>query len=473
MSETAITQYTELAGSRRSLRDLVVVLFRRRWVVAGVAGPIIAFGVYGTLSTVSRYSIGAEVLIEARGVEDPSFEQRPVEYDIVMGGAAHIAQSIPVATKAAAALWDSLPALKARNEDFRAIDTIDDLRDEILGGANCAQIGESNLLGINYEHVDPQFGLMVVEALTQSFIDYNIEKGQNTSAIAYYDDQIKEAAGEIDQLLARRVAIFAAGGLNAFQVNKDSAIQQMRALEASYYKAQSTRKGADDRYRGVVAAVAADQDFMPSLSTSGQNANLIDARSNYDKATTDLMQLRLTYQDDSPLVQRQTKFVEETRRIFHQIRSDFVRDLEIDAAVAAAEEASLAESLGRYRSDIESYPAVERELATIDLQIDAKRELLKALQTKRGEVRLKVQGDQRISNITRLNEPSVRVGVGGGKKLLYLALAAIMAAVLGVLTALFVDMQDHRIYDPRQAEIALELPVLGTISPAHIGAGRE
>lgn len=473
MPETAMTRYAAAAETRRSLRDYLVVLFRRRWVVAGVAGPIIAFSVYGTLATVARYNIGAEVLIEARAVEDPSFEQRPVEYDIVMSGAAYIAQSIPVATKAAAALWDSLPALKARNEDFLAIESMDDLRDEILGGADCAQIGESNLLGINYAHADMDFGLMVVDALTQSFIDYNIEMGQNTSAIAYYDDQIKEAAGEIDQLLARRVSIFETGGLNAFQVNKDSAIQQMRALEATYYKAQSTRRGADDRYRGVLAAVAADPDFMPSLSTSGQNANLIDARSRYDKATTDLMQLRSTYQEESPLVQRQISFVQETRRIFHQIRSDFIRDLEIDAAVAAAEETSLAESLGRYRSDIEAYPAVERELATIDLQIEAKRELLKALQTKRGEVRLKVQGDQRISNITRLNEPSVRAGVAGGKKMLYLVLATLMSGVLGVLTAFLVDLQDRRIYDPRQAEVALELPVLGSISPARLGSGGE
>ena len=450
-----------------------MILFRRRWVVAGVAGPIIAFGIYGTLATVDRYTVGAELLIEARGVEDPSFEQRPVEYDIVMSGAAHIAKSIPVATKAAAAIWDSLPNLKARSKLFAKVDKIEDLRDEILGGADCGQIGESNLLAINYTHADPRFGLMVVEALIQDFMSYNVEKGQNSEAIAYYDDQIAEAAGEIDQLLANREAIFATDGLNAFQVNKDSGIQQMRALEATYYKAQSARKGADDRHRRVVSSIAADPDFMPSLSTSGQNANIIDARANYDKATTSLMELRLTYRDGSPIVQRQVQFVQETRRIFHAIRGNFVRELEIDAAVAAAEENSLAESLGRYRADIQAYPAAERALATVDLQIEAKRELLKALQTKRGEVRLKVQGDQRISNITRLNEPAVRVGVGGGKKILYLFMAAIMAAVLGVLAALFVDMQDRRIYDPRQAEAALEMPVLGTISPARIGSGRE
>jgi uncharacterized protein involved in exopolysaccharide biosynthesis len=205
---------------------------------------------------------------------------------------------------------------------------------------------------------------------------------------------------------------------------------------------------------------------MPSLSTSGQNANIIDARANYDKAVLDLAQLRMTYQEESPLFQRQLQFVEETRRIFLNIREDFVTDLKINSDMAMAEENALSESLNEYRRGIEVYPALQRELYTIDLQVDARRELLKALQTKRGEVRLKVQGDERISNITQLNAPSILVGVGQGKKSLYLVMAVVLALVLGVLVALLVDAQDHRIYDLRQAETALDLPVLGSISPA-------
>lgn len=472
MNNTALIPQMQPTGSSRNLRDILVVLYRRRWIIAGVAGPIIAVGIYGALATIARYTASSELRIEARGVEDPSFEQRPVEYDIVMSGAAQIAQSIPVATKAAEAVWDSLPAHAARNAELKLIESESALVDIILGGVSSSQVGESNLLRINFEHVDPHFALLVDRALTSAFISYNVEKGQNSGAIAYYDDQIAKAGAEIDSLLALRVSVFQRSGLDAFQVNNDSGIQQMRALETAYYRARSNRVAAQDKYRGVQAAIAADADYMPSLSTSGQNANIIDARANYDKAMLDLAQLRMTYQDESPLVQRQLQFVDETRRIFLSIREDFVRDLKINADMAAAEENSLAESLGEYRRGIEAYPALQRELYTIDLQVDARRELLKALQTKRGEVRLKVQGDERISNITQLNAPSILVGVGQGKKSLYLAMAVVLALVLSVLVALLVDAQDHRIYDLRQAETALELPVLGSISPAESDMAR-
>jgi capsular polysaccharide biosynthesis protein len=59
--------------------------------------------------------------------------------------------------------------------------------------------------------------------------------------------------------------------------------------------------------------------------------------------------------------------------------------------------------------------------------------------------------------------------VAGSKKFLYLMLASMFAVALGFLSALFFENQDHRIYDRRQAEQALEIPVLGAISPVHSG----
>lgn len=472
MSNSALVQYAQATGSTKSLRDLLVVLYRRRVLVLGIAGPIVAMGIYGALVTVAHYTASSEIRIEARSIEEPAFQQRPVEYEIIMSGAAQVAQSIPVADKAVAAVWDSLPAYAQRVESLQKIRDRHELRDVILSGVQGSQIGESNLLRITYQHEDPAFALLVVGAVTKAFIAYNIEKGRNSSAIEYYDDQISKAEAEIDTLLAKRVAVFAKSGLSAFEVNTESGIQNMRGLEASYYKAKSNRLGAQDRYNGVVAAIEADVDYMPSLSTAGQNANIIDARASYDKAVLALAQLRMTYQESSPHIQRQLEYVNETRRIFHGIRADFVRDLKINVDIALAEEQSLEQSLGQYRAGIEQYPALQRELYSIDLQVEARRELLKSLQTKRGEVRLKVQGDERISNIIPLNAPTLMMGVSSSKKFLYLALASLFAVVLSVLVAFAVDAQDHRIFDRRQAEDLLELPVLGAISPDREHAGR-
>lgn len=472
-TKSELTVYNQPTGARLGLRDLLAVLFRRRWIVLGVAVPIIAFGFYGTLTTTASFTASSQVVLEPRAVEDPSFQQRPVDMDMLMSTAVQIGQSIPVATKAAEAIIDSLARFRAGREEIAMIESVEDLRDVILGGVDCMQVGESNLLSIRYTHADPEFALLVAGALTEAYIAYNIEKGQNTSAIGYYSDQIAETQAEIDELMSRRVAVYDRSGLTAFKMNNETGIQQMRALESSYYKARSRRTALQDRYEGVVSAIAADPDYMPSLLSAGRDDNLVSARSTYDEAVLDLTRLRQSFQDSSQHVVRQREYVEHTRQLFHNIRANLVSDLKIDLDMAASEEASLKESLDSYQAELLAYPALEKELYSLNVQIEAKRDLLESLQVKRGEVRLKVQGDERISNITQLNVSSMEMGVGGGKKFLYLMVACLFAVALAVIAAVLVDMQDHRIFDRRQAESTLQLPVLGAVSPAGSIAERK
>lgn len=465
-NKSDLAVYKPDAGLKLSLRDLMVVLFRRRWIVLGVSLPIIFFGIYGTVTTTDRFTASSQVLLEMRSVEDPSFQQRAVDVDALMSTAVQIAQSIPVATKAAVALFDSLPQYREHDRGLGEIKTRDDLRDVILEHVECGQVGESNLLSIRYSHVSADFALAVVGALTSAYIQYNIEKGQNAAAIGYYAEQIAETQDEIDALMAQRLAVYDSAGLNAGKTNNEAGVQQMRSLESTYYKAVSRRMGLEERYRGVVDAIALNSDYMPSLTSSGKDDNLVVARAAYDKALLELARLRTSYQDSSQFVIRQMEYVAEARRIYHEVRGNMVSDVKIDLDMAIAEEQGLRESLEKYKADLLAYPALEKELYSIDLQIEAKKDLLESLQVKRGEVRLKVQGDERISNITRLNVPSIELGVGGGKKFLYLFVAALFALALGVIVALLLDMQDHRIYDRHQAEVALQLPVLGAVSPS-------
>ncbi len=64
-----------------------------------------------------------------------------------------------------------------------------------------------------------------------------------------------------------------------------------------------------------------------------------------------------------------------------------------------------------------------------------------------------------------------------GKTIIYInvdgKLAGILAVALGLVVALVVDAQDHRIFDRRQAENMLEVPVLGAISIGTSSRGEQ
>lgn len=462
-----------LEGSGRlNIRDLLMVFFRRKWIVLGIAVPIIAFGIYGLLTTTDSFTASSQILIEARYLENPSFRPVVVEYDILMSTASQVASSIPVAAKAALLLEDSIPKLKADDPLLTTVNSTQDLRDLILKKISCGQVGESNILAINFTHRNPDLALMVVGAVTDAYREYSVESGQNIKALDYYNEQIKELQMEINDLMTQRVAIYDAAGVTASQVNNSAGIQQMRQMEYSYFQARSMRLGLEDKYKTLSQAVASDPDYVPSTGVR-EKSTILAAKIILDEAIMDLAKLRMTYNDSSTFVVRQEEYVARAYKVFEGERNGIVTDLKIELEIARAKEISLLESLGDYKAELTAFPDVERQVYAIDLQVDTQKELLKALQIKRGEVRLKAEGDQRISNITPLNEPSVGFDVASGKKFIYLIFTTVIGIILGLVVALLVDAQDHRIFDRRQAESALEIPVLGAISPSEMSSGKS
>lgn len=447
-----------------SPRELVRVLFRRRWIVLGIALPIILVGVLATLSTTDTYNATSQVLITARSVEDPNFRQMTVDYDALMSTATQIAKSIPVAEGAAELAYDEVMEIAGRSEGRVKVQTREGLRDLILRGLNCGVIGESNILSIEFSHFDQMIAYEVVNAVTESFLEYWVSSRQNPRALEYYTEQIATVEAEIGDLLSQRADIYDREGIRAMRSNNSAGIQLMRQMEYSYFQSRSDRVAAEERYNEVVNAIDKDKDYLPSLAHAADHSGLVGLRSEWEKAVLDLSRLKTTYTDSATVVRRQREFVQDAWNLFVNARDDFVNDIRSDLMVAVAKEQSLLSALMEYQSDLSAYPILEKQVSSIDVQITTRQELLEALLLKWGEVRLKAESDQRISNITQLNEPSVNYQVSGGKKIIYLVMASVFALMLGLVVALLVDVQDHRIFDRTQAEQALEVPVLGVIT---------
>ncbi len=447
-----------------TLRDILVIFFRRRWIVLAVSVPIIVFSVLGTMNTVDTYTASSQVLVEGLSTDSPTFRvNRGVEHDVMMSTAGQVASSTPVAEKAAAALMDSLQILQELDPRFAGVTGPDDFKGAILEGIHCSQVAESDILSINFSDHLPRFALMVVDAVTEAYVEFNAESKNNTGATQYYTEQVDQLQGEIDDLMSERAQVFEDGGINSFEINKTSSIQYMRQMEYQFLSARANREGMERRLAEIRREIAADKYFIPR-ATGSANAMLLGAFSDFNDARLQLEKLRLSYNDSSLFVVRQMEYVDKTEMVFLDARSMFVRNLEVELQELVEHENSLNASFEAYRKEIMQYPEIERRVASLDMEILAQRKLLEAMQVKRGEVRMEAESDLRVSNIVPLNVPQVVMGIGQGKRTIYLMLAAILAIVLGLVAAIFVDINDHKIYSRRQAEEVLEIPVLGSIS---------
>lgn len=463
MNDYAPAQYKVSPEKKHTLRDILMIFFRRRWIVAAISIPIVIFSIIGTLNTVDSFTASSQVLIEGLTVDTPSFRAQSEDHDVVMSTAGQVASSNPVAIKAAYSLMDSLEVLRAIDPRFEAVTGTEEIKGAILGGVRCSQVAESNILSINFSDENPRFALMVVAAVTRAYVEYNAESKNNEGATQYYSEQVDQLQREIDDLMGKRARVYEDGGLSSFQINNTSSIQYMRQMEYNYLNSRALRVGLEQRIESIKELIREDKYYVPPIA-GNTNTVMVGSIEDFNKARLDLEKLRMSYNDSSLFVVRQQEYVEKTEVVFLRDRDMFVHNLEVELDEAVRHESSLLAAFNDYRSQIMLYPEIERQISSLDIEIGAQRKLLEALQVKRGEVRIKAESDLRVSNIIPLNVPTLVVGIGQGKKTIYLFLAAFMALILGLVGALFVDINDHKIYNRRQAEDLLEIPVLGSIS---------
>jgi len=454
----AQNQENRNTGQQLDLRRLVEIIIRRKWLILAIAIPIILVAVIGTLKTASTVTASALIMVEPRQPENPIFSQRYINDDVVISTAAQIAMSIPVAQRAAAALEDSIKFLKLKDPLLVDLRGGDHLVSALIDGVDCSQVGESNVLSLRFTHGSGHFALAAVGALAEAFVKFNIERQQNPSAVSYYTDQIRSVQSEVDSLMAIKAEVISAAGFASYTKIAQNSVLHIRALEAEFFKTRSTRRGIEERLDKIRDIVAVNPRFIPDVDRFNSLRNTLDLQ------MAELAESRVRYKDDSVWVRRNEELVADTWRQISDERKAYMEELEIELAEVQGIEKSLQEAIDSQSRKFSIFPRVSQRVESLELQIATRQDLMENLQIKRGEVRLKAGSDQRISSLLLLNQPTLSMRVGGSKKMLYVGLAVVFALTLGLIVAIFIDNQDHRIFDRRQASQVLDVPVLGAVS---------
>ncbi len=446
-------------------KRILAISFRRRWLILAIALPILIVATVGTIRSTDMVTASSRVMIEANDTDELMYRSGRSDFTEILATAAQISMSIPVADKAATALMDSIPLLAEDDPDFQGEITQADLRDALLSGVDCGPVGESRIMRIAFSAPNPRFSLMAVDAITEAFIQYSVDRVRNKKAIGYFDEQIADTHSEIDSLLTVRAEILNSSEYSTFKISAQTESNHTRVLELDYQRARSARSGLQAKYDGFVKAMQENPDFVP-VNEGGRFPLLVDRKMAVEAAKKELAALRNRYQESFALVQDQIATLATARDALREEQQNFLRDLRIQLEEASMREAIFAKAIQDRQTALLTFPAIERQVDSINLLIDTKRDLLKSLQVRRGEARLRADTDRRISNIIPLDTPSLDLEVAGSKKVLYLALAGFFAIALGLMAALFVDSQDHRLYDQREVEHYLQIPVMGSISDA-------
>lgn len=447
-------------------REIVFILFRRRWILLAVCLPIVLAVGGNLLGRAGTNTAASRVLVELSNVDQPRWNigGRAIDYDRELSTFLNIALSISVAERAAQTLADSIATIRGLDPKLATLQEGSEFRDFLADGLEVNVVGESNILEFRYTTEHPQVALMAVGALRDAFIDYENHGRRNMGAVDYYSEQVASVRANIDSLLAVRGEILGRTGFTSLEDELRYSTGAVAEAEDQLRKVQLDRHQMESEYSFLLGFLDRDPREFPAGQDQSRSSTLVGFRDLVGKHEDTLNSILSVHTDDSIPARQQRALLESALKRLHDEQVAYTESVRLSLESTRRREQTLMEQIAALRAANLSLPDVYQRVSLLDSDIKSMRDLLDDLQGKWGEVRMSEMADERVGKVIRLTDPELVTVLAGSKTMVYLVMVIILALALGIVAAFIQESLDHRIYAPEDVEDSLKLPVLASVT---------
>ncbi len=453
-------------GGGFSLRSIVTVLYRRRFVILAIALPLIAIGGMNLFGQAGSYTASARVVVDLARVDLPKWNVngRNVDYNRDLNTLINSAMSMSVAQSASEVLQDSIPTIKSLNENLFYLHEPGALAEFLLDGFDVSVLGESAILDFRFTSSKPRISLMAVEAMRSAFLSFQVHSQKNNQAAEYYDEQLAVVRASMDSLLTDRGNTMIEAGYSSMndELRYDSG--RLANVEADLLKAEVARRTHESQFRMLTEYLQDDPRDFPMGSAENRSSTLIFWMNTVARHDDELNKILSVYTENSGPAIRQLDLITESVKNLANEERKYVRSMELTLISLREKEATLRDQVTAVRTKNSRANSVYRKVSLIDSELRSLTILHESIQTKVGEVRLAQFADERVSNTSVLSEPSIVSVLTGGTTIVYFVALVLISLALGVICGFVFENLDHRVYSPMDVEENLKLPVFASVS---------
>jgi capsular exopolysaccharide synthesis family protein len=473
-------------------------LWRRKWLMAGVALTVIGIAVLVVSQLKPRYSAAAEVSIGAPEVRTLNVEEvvRGLRPDnAVVQSEVRVILSRALAERVVDRLGlerepEFNPALRPESwnqvvsrylnpmnlipESWRfwksgtgEVATSAETQEErerrwtvnsVMDATDAALVGRSYILQVEVRSEKPEMAARIANTLADAYLEEQINRKVELTrqASGWLQNEIGKLSAEVEKADSAVEAYRSRKGLyQARQVSVTE--QQLSELNSQLVSAQAARAEADSRIsaaRQILNNPDATPEVMISPVVQGLKQRLAEARGQ-------LADMASRFGPEHP---RRIQLQAQVNELSQQVRTEtqnVLSSLQSSGRAAEARAQSLQRTLDglKVRMGVTNEDAVQ--LASLERQAHAKRQMLESLMTRSQEAvaQLGVQGaDARVVSRAVISE----VPTDPPKQLL-LVVSALVGILLGAIAALIREGVDKSFRSATELESATGLPNLGTL----------
>ena len=453
-----------------SFRDMLAMIFRRKWIILSIFLVTLAMGISASLKTTLEYQAVAKVLI--RRAEASSFQRTKVAsfgLEEEMNTEIEILRSSPVVDRALARIEHEIASLTdaERAELFPPEEegVMYSLPTPKWIGKNlmAEPVPTSNVIMIRFRHRNASTARMVTDAVANAYVLERLSVRSNPLLESFFHDRTSSLR---DRLLDLRMEL---GQMQIESGIYDQDWQQrlnlgtLDELRTELLHVRVRRETEEGKLANVRRRVRESPDVLvPTLEFEGIAA-FQELRTSLINRRTQLAELRGKYLPDHPKVKQAEEFVSLIEK---DLREEValqisMRDSEIESL--RAHESALERAVKDVVEEMKRIPRSAPMIHQIEREITNTAELYELVGTKMVDTQISETEDLRMVNAKVLSPATVALSFVQQRKSLFALFAALLGLSLGLAIAFLLEGLDHTLRTPDDVELELRVPLLGSI----------
>ncbi|TWT21076.1 polysaccharide biosynthesis tyrosine autokinase [Luteimonas marina] len=494
----ALEMFDDKRGGDEDEIDLLAywrILVKRKWLVLGVLGTVVALALVVTLLMPPIYRATAVLQIDRESVQilqvegvgnaeaaAPDFLTTQYELLKSRALAERVANELNIdgATverldsttwwqRATGALRPQASEQADQADTDEAIEGGDAAADEIVGlgqavgivrrGLTVEPVRNSRLVRVHFDSTLPAFSARVVNAVADGFIAHAIERKFDASSYAskYIEEQLALAKGRLEESERALVAFATKENIvTSGEGSQSLESQNLGALNAALATAQ------DDRIRAQAAwSQVAGGGHLPAGAISNSILNTLQQQ----RATLNAQyqQQLKTFKPEYPSMLALKGQIDEVDRQIAQERSAVRSSIKAEYDAAQARENMLVAQLNSLRTKTLDVDNRSIDYNILRREADTNRQLYDSLLQRYKEVGVAAGAGVGTNNISIVDRAVLPTGRFKPNLPLNLAIGVMLGLMLGVLIAFVLEFLDDTLKGPEDIEQHLRLAVLGII----------
>ncbi len=444
-----------------TMRDLIAVVFKRKWLILSIVLGVSALVTWNALTTPPSYSADARVMIKRQGARASELERvsRHLPWTEVVESEIELLQSAPVFQRAI----EVLNAPSERYPEGMGIGLF-----KLGKSIKVGVMGESTVLYVQGTAEDPQVAVDITNAVAEAYVEVHEDVFRLPETGEFLRARADSTMRELRIAQAQRASLQETIGVTDVASQEEAMIRLRENLRASTVELEQAISKHEIQLEDLRKFTAEGNSVPPYLFNVGSlQANTLHAV---------LQSLRDKRAELQSLTQRYTELHPQVVDI----------RLEIERLEQAADE-GIAQVISVKDHELRSS---RQEFETVKRELDSLTRTLAMLPKARSEISML---DARIRDLekqhTQLSEESIssevlsqsfedysvvmlsralRGEIDAGADIVRLVLAPLLALMFAIGLAFYLDNMDHSVSNRDDLERHFEIPVLASFPETEI-----